>query len=379
MVVILILRTQTTGEERDMVLAHVRSITGLSSLSPVEIEGRYVLAFDARCLKPEDYSLLDSLQVIECLIPVKTPYKLVSRLFKRNASTVVVGDTSGCQPVSIGENHYPTIIAGPCAVESREQLLAVASAVKAAGAHILRGGAFKPRTSPYQFQGLGIEGLALLAEAREVSGLPIVTEVMEPELVETVACYADMLQVGARNMQNYPLLRACGRQQRPVMLKRGPSATIDEWLLAAEYIVAAGNPNVVLCERGIRGYDSQTRNILDLACVPLLRELTHLPVIVDPSHATGRSSLVPAMARASIAAGGDGVMIEVHCNPDQALCDGHQAISPHQLHEIVQYVRAMTSLSYAPARSAARDSQEGVWNGNGTRYHSRIPGLFRTR
>ncbi|GER85198.1 hypothetical protein KTAU_38330 [Thermogemmatispora aurantia] len=240
----------------------------------------------------------------------------------------------------------PVIMAGPCAVESREQLLETARAVKEAGATVLRGGAFKPRTSPYQFQGLGIEGLRLLAEARQETGLPVITEVMEPEMVEVVADYADILQIGARNMQNFPLLQAVGRRGRgkPVMLKRGLSATIDEWLLAAEYIVAAGNPNVILCERGVRSFDPQTRNLLDLACVPLLHELTHLPVIVDPSHATGRRELVPTMARAGIAAGAEGLILEVHPDPNSALCDGRQSITPTELRTIVHEARLMVQI-----------------------------------
>ena len=343
---ILILHTQLSEEERDRVLAQVQSICG-QQRSPVKIEGRYVLALDVTHIDQEARSHLASLQGIERIIAIPTAYKLVSRLFKDEQTAVTVGNDHACDAVTIG-GMQPAIIAGPCAVESREQLFEVAAEVKAAGAHILRGGAFKPRTSPYQFQGLGIEGLSLLAETRERTGLPIVTEVMEPAMVETVAHYADMLQIGARNMQNYPLLQACGRnsQKRPVMLKRGLSATIEEWLLAAEYIMAAGNPNVVLCERGIRSYDPFTRNVLDLTAVPLLRELTHLPVIVDPSHATGKSSLVVPMARASMAAGADGLMVEVHSHPDQALCDGKQAITPRQLYRIALDSRSIASLSY---------------------------------
>jgi 3-deoxy-7-phosphoheptulonate synthase len=225
-------------------------------------------------------------------------------------------------------------------------LLETAQAVKAAGAQILRGGAFKPRTSPYQFQGLGLEGLHLLAEARELTGLPVITEVMEPEMVEPVAEYADILQIGSRNMQNFPLLFAAGRnsQHRAIMLKRGFAATIDEWLLAAEYIVSAGNPNVILCERGIRSFDTHTRNLLDLSCIPLLRELTHLPVIVDPSHGTGRRELVPTMSRAGIAAGADGLILEVHHDPNSALCDGRQSITPEQLQSVVHETRIMNQL-----------------------------------
>jgi 3-deoxy-7-phosphoheptulonate synthase len=217
--------------------------------------------------------------------------------------------------------------------------MATADAVAAAGATILRGGAFKPRTSPYSFQGLGLEGLELLAEARERTGLPIVTEVMEPAHVDIVAEHADLLQVGARNMQNYPLLMAVGRATRPVLLKRGLSATIEEWLMAAEYVVSSGNPAVVLCERGIRTFETYTRNTLDLAAVPLLRHLTHLPVIVDPSHATGKRWLVRPMALAAVASGADGVMVEVHPDPDEALSDGEQSITLEQFGGIAPILR----------------------------------------
>jgi 3-deoxy-7-phosphoheptulonate synthase len=232
-----------------------------------------------------------------------------------------------------------SVMAGPCSVESRDQLMATADAVAAAGATILRGGAFKPRTSPYTFQGLGMEGLELLAEARERTGLPIVTEVMEPGQVDLVAEHADLLQVGARNMQNYPLLMAVGRSSRPVLLKRGLSATIEEWLMAAEYIVSSGNPSVVLCERGIRTFETSTRNTLDLAAVPLLRHLTHLPVVVDPSHATGKRSLVRPMALAAVAAGADGIMVEVHPDPDEALSDGEQSITLEGFAEMAPVLR----------------------------------------
>ena len=230
-------------------------------------------------------------------------------------------------------------MAGPCSVEGRDQLLRTADAVAAAGATILRGGAFKPRTSPYAFQGLGMEGLRFLVEARERTGLPIVTEVMEPSQVEIVALHADILQVGARNMQNYSLLMAVGRTERPVMLKRGLSATIEEWLMAAEYIVSSGNPNVILCERGIRTFETYTRNTLDLAAVPLLHRLTHLPVIVDPSHATGKRWLVPPMALAAVAGGADGIMVEVHPDPDDALSDGEQSLTLEQFSDLAPLLR----------------------------------------
>jgi 3-deoxy-7-phosphoheptulonate synthase len=267
------------------------------------------------------------------------PELLVSRASQAESTRIIVGELHDCTSVVIGgTGAKPVVIAGPCSIESREQLLTIAVAVKAAGAHILRAGAFKPRTSPYQFQGLGRAGLPLLAEARQLTGLPVITEVMEPAMVETVAEYADILQIGSRNMQNFPLLIAVGRkaQNHPVLLKRGSSATIDEWLLAAEYIVAAGNPHVILCERGIRSFDPRTRNLLDLSCVPLLHELTHLPVVVDPSHATGRSELVPSMARAAVAAGAQGLMLEVHHQPASAYSDGRQSITVDVLQDILR-------------------------------------------
>ena len=232
-----------------------------------------------------------------------------------------------------------TIMAGPCSVENREMMLETAEAVAKAGATILRGGAFKPRTSPYSFQGLGIEGLQYLAEAREATGLPIITEVMEPSLVDVVAEHADILQLGTRNMQNYPLLTAVGKAGKPVMLKRGFGATIEEWLMAAEYILSSGNPNVILCERGIRTFETYTRNTLDLAAVPLLHHLTHLPVIVDPSHATGKRWLIKPMSLAAVAAGADGIMVEVHPRPDEALSDGEQSLSFDQFQSMAEALR----------------------------------------
>lgn len=232
-------------------------------------------------------------------------------------------------------------MAGPCAVESREQLLAAAEAVAGAGAAMLRGGAFKPRTSPRSFQGLGRDGLELLAEASRRTGLPVVTEVMDPREVELVAAHAAMLQIGSRNMQNFPLLREVGRQRRPVLLKRGAAATLEELLLAAEYITQGGNQSVVLCERGVRGFDPATRYVLDLAAVPALKARTALPVVVDPSHGTGSAELVPAMARAALAAGADGLLIEVHPEPDRALCDGPQALRPAQFAELMADLRRL--------------------------------------
>ena len=258
--------------------------------------------------------------------PVHKPYMLASKEH-RSPSVVRVGG------VAIGGGR-PVLIAGPCVVEGREELLRAAVACRAAGAEMLRGGAFKPRTSPYAFQGLGEEGLRHLAAAREITGMPVVTEVMEPDQVDLVAGYADMLQVGSRNMANFPLLRRVGRANKPVLLKRGFSATVEEWLMSAEYVLASGNPNVVLCERGIRGFDPLVRFNLDLNAVPLAKELSHLPVVVDPSHGTGKRSLVARMAMAGLAAGADGLIVEVHPAPETARCDASQTITPAELARI---------------------------------------------
>lgn len=270
------------------------------------------------------------------LIRVTVPYKLVSREFHEADSVVSVGG------VPIGGSGV-TVIAGPCTVESREQTLNVARAVQAAGATILRGGAFKPRTSPYAFQGLGEAGLKILAEARAVTGMPVVTEVMDVENLPLVLEYADMLQIGARNMQNYPLLRAVGRTERPVLLKRGFAATLQDLLLAAEYILNEGNSAVVLCERGIRTFDDTLRFTLDLGVVPMVKLLSHLPVIVDPSHASGRWEQVPPMARAAVAAGADGLIVEVHDNPAFAVCDGQQSLVPDRFAVMMEQVRRVAA------------------------------------
>lgn len=261
------------------------------------------------------------------------PYMLASSAM-RGPSTVMVGD------VPVGDG-VPVTMAGPCVIESRQGLIEIAHAVQRAGARILRGGAFKPRTSPYSFQGLGEEGLMYLAEAREATGMPVVTEVMEPEQVELVAAYADMLQIGSRNMANFPLLRKAGTSDKPVLLKRGFSATLEEFLMSAEYILSHGNPNVILCERGIRGFDAAFRFNLDLNAVPALKELSHLPVIVDPSHGTGQRSLVPRMSMAGMAAGADGLILEVHPEPDLAMCDAAQTITPATLEQIQRGVGAL--------------------------------------
>jgi 3-deoxy-7-phosphoheptulonate synthase len=269
---------------------------------------------------PELRDILEFLPGVEEVIPISKPYKLSSREFQHEDTKVKVGD------VVIGGEEL-VIIAGPCAVETEKQVLDTARAVKAAGANILRGGAFKPSTSPYQFRGLGKEGLEILALARTETGLPLITEVLTPHEVELVARYADILQIGARNMQNFTLLDEVGKVKKPVMLKRGMSATIQEWLLSAEYILSQGNRQVMLCERGIRTFETYTRNTLDVSAIPVVKKLSHLPVIADPSHGTGKWYLVTPLALASVAAGADGLMIEVHPNPDQALKDGAQSLT----------------------------------------------------
>jgi len=275
-----------------------------------------------------DQAQLERLPAVREVIRVTSPYKLVSREFHEADTIVDVRPSTGSGPAAAIGGPAVAVIAGPCTVESREQLLEVAQAVRQAGAVMLRGGAYKPRTSPYAFQGMGVEGLRLLAEARELTGLPVVTEVMDSETLPLVLEYADMLQVGARNMQNYPLLKAVGRSKRPVLLKRGFAATIKDLLLAAEYILAEGNPNVVLCERGIRTFDDSSRFTLDLGAIPVIKQLSHLPVIVDPSHASGRADRVVPLARAAVAAGADGLIVEVHHDPAFAACDGEQALTP---------------------------------------------------
>ena len=285
---------------------------------------------------------LDPLQIqeispwIEEVLRVEKPFKRASREFRHGeASDVVVSTPNG--PVHFGEHHPVVLVAGPCSVENEAMIVETARRVKAAGAQFLRGGAYKPRTSPYAFQGHGESALGLLAAAREESGLGIITEVMDTADVEKIAEVADVVQVGARNMQNFALLKKVGAQEKPVLLKRGMSSTIDEWLMAAEYILAAGNPNVILCERGIRTFDQKyARNTLDLAVLPVLRSLTHLPIMIDPSHGTGRYEYVPAMALAAIAAGADSLMIEVHPNPAKALSDGPQSLTPDRFDRLVQ-------------------------------------------
>ena len=284
-----------------------------------------------------DEDLLASLDFVESVKRISDPFKSANRKFHPNDTVVTVGNTS------VGGDVF-AVMAGPCSVESEEQLIGIAREVKAAGATMLRGGAFKPRTSPYDFQGLKDEGIRLLLKAKAETGLPIVTEIMNQNHLDLFAD-VDVIQVGARNMQNFELLKELGRSNKPILLKRGLAATLKELLMSAEYIMAGGNENIILCERGIRSYDTYTRNVLDLAAVPVLNELTHLPVIVDPSHATGVSRLVKPMALAAAACGAHGLMIEVHNNPQAALCDGAQSLTPAQFAEVIAAVSAILAVT----------------------------------
>lgn len=284
--------------------------------------------------RPLDREQLERLDGVDRAVPVLRPFKLSSRDFHPQDTVVPING------VAVGGKKL-MIMAGPCAVEDEAQILAAARAVRDAGAHMLRGGAFKPRSSPYSFQGLGEEGLKLLALARQETGLPVVTEVIAPEQVSLVAAYADVLQIGARNMQNYALLHAVGESQRPVLLKRGMMSTVEELLMSAEYILSHGNDRIILCERGIRTFEKYTRNTLDINAVPLLKQLTHLPVVVDPSHATGKWELVAATSRAAVAAGADGLIVEVHPHPEQALSDGAQSLKPEVFRNLMEQVRAV--------------------------------------
>ncbi|HXS11048.1 MAG TPA: 3-deoxy-7-phosphoheptulonate synthase [Candidatus Krumholzibacteria bacterium] len=281
-----------------------------------------------------DFSHLEGAPGVEQVIPITKAYKMVSREFRPQNTVVNVNG------VAVGGDRF-VVMAGPCAVENREQVLTAARAVRDAGASILRGGAFKPRTSPYSFQGLGEEGLRILLAAKRETGLPVVTEVISPELVPLVSEYADILQIGARNMQNYALLEACGKIRKPVLLKRGMMSTVEELLMAAEYILSNGNQQVILCERGIRTFENSTRNTLDISAVPVIKRNSHLPIIVDPSHAAGHTDFVIPLALAAVAAGADGIIVEVHPCPETAWCDGVQSLSLHKFEEMMDKIRLL--------------------------------------
>ena len=332
---IIILKPEATEAEIALVVKKIESF-GLAAHISKGTERTIIGAIgDERALQEGP---LEAFPFVEQVLPILKPYKLASREFKPGGSVVNVDG------VLVGGRQV-VVMAGPCAVESREGLLQIAQYVKAGGGHILRGGAYKPRTSPYTFQGLGEEGLAYLAEAKRATGLPIATELMDSRDADAVYQTADLIQIGARNMQNFKLLTEVGSRRKPVLLKRGPSCTVKELLLAAEYILSEGNYDVILCERGIRTFEDATRNTLDLSAVPLIKRLSHLPVVVDPSHGTGKWHLVPPMALAAVAAGADGIMVEIHPHPEEALSDGPQALLPstfeHLMNELNRVAQAV--------------------------------------
>jgi 3-deoxy-7-phosphoheptulonate synthase len=324
---LVIMKTDATDQEVQGVLARLKEANLDGHLSAGE--ERTVIGAVGRVVDPEIRTAMGTMPGVEQVVPISRPYKLAGREFKPSDTVIDVGG------VRIGDGNF-VVMAGPCSIENEEHMVKTAIAVKAAGGHILRGGAYKPRSSPYAFRGLGEEGLKHLATAREETGLPVITEVMSVNEVEVVARYADILQIGARNMQNFNLLDEVGLVRKPAMLKRGLSGTIEEWLLAAEYIMANGNHEVILCERGIRTFETATRNTLDLAGIALVKRMSHLPVISDPSHGTGHWQLVEPMAKASVAIGADGLMVEVHPSPDHALSDGAQSLTFENFERLMQ-------------------------------------------
>jgi 3-deoxy-7-phosphoheptulonate synthase len=326
---IIVLRPDATEEQQDHIIKKLKGL-GLQVHISKGTERTILGAIgDEAILQSVP---LEAIPGVEKVHPILKPYKLASREFRKENTVIDVGSSQ------IGGNRI-AVMAGPCAIENKTLLLEIAKEVKNAGANFLRGGAFKPRTSPYAFQGLEEEGLKYLAETRDRVGLPVVTEVMDPRDIEMIVKYADVLQIGARNMQNFRLLKEVGLCKKPVLLKRGISATIKEWLMSAEYIMAGGNHQVILCERGIRTYETATRNTLDLSAIPVLKQMTHLPVVVDPSHAVGKWDLVAPMAKAAVAAGADGLIIEVHSNPEEALCDGEQSLKPKSFKQLMDEMR----------------------------------------
>jgi 3-deoxy-7-phosphoheptulonate synthase len=338
---IIVMKAGASPQETEHVFEKVRDLG--YQVHPIFGEQRTVIACVGDERGKSRLQALDSLAGVESVVPILKPFKLAGREWKDARSEIVMKSLTGEKPTTIGNNHF-VVMAGPCSVESREQILLSARQVKQAGAKILRGGAFKPRTSPYSFQGLEEEGLKLLAEARAETGLHVITEVITPSDVPLVAEYADILQIGARNMQNFALLKEVGKVRKPVLLKRGMSSTLKELLMSAEYILSQGNYEVILCERGIRTFEDYTRNTCDLSAVPALKEMSHLPVIVDPSHGTGVRSLVTPLAKAAVAVGADGLLVEVHPNPEEAFSDGAQSLLPAQFQEMMQWVRKLAEL-----------------------------------
>ena len=331
---LIVMKQQATSEEIDAVIADIerqgciaRPIPGGERVAIGVLHNKGAMAAAHFLAMPG----------VKDAIPVTKPYKLVSREFQPSATRIQVGE------VTVGDGYF-TLIAGPCAVESEEQAMAIARTVRKSGANMFRAGAFKPRTSPYSFQGLKEEGLKILVKVREETGLPIVTEALDHEVFDVVEEYADVVQIGARNMQNYSLLRRAGRSKKPVLLKRGLSATIEEWLMAAEYILEGGNTDVILCERGVRTFAHHSRNTLDLSAILVVVKESHLPVIVDPSHATGRRDQVIPMSRAAVAVGVHGLMVEVHNHPEQALSDGPQSLYPEQFSELCTQIQSIQAL-----------------------------------
>ncbi|HET6444998.1 MAG TPA: 3-deoxy-7-phosphoheptulonate synthase [candidate division Zixibacteria bacterium] len=329
--VIVIMKSQARMREISAVIARIEDLGYEVHLS--EGDGRTIIGLigDGQAV---DTGQIERMTGVERCVPIIQPFKLASRDFKPDGTTFPIGD-------HIVGGKEIILMAGPCSVENRTQLLETAHACKEAGAHVLRGGAYKPRSSPYSFQGLGVKGLELLAEAREQTGMPIITEVMEPGLVPVVCEYADILQIGARNMQNYALLHAVGESQHPVLLKRGMSSLMEEWLMSAEYVLSHGNKRVMMCERGIRTFEHYTRNTFDINAIPVIKHLSHLPIIADPSHATGSWEYVSAAARASVAAGADGLLVEVHYRPEEALSDGAQSLKPERFAKLVTEMKAI--------------------------------------
>ncbi|MFL5242724.1 MAG: 3-deoxy-7-phosphoheptulonate synthase [Gemmataceae bacterium] len=331
---IIVLRPDSTSAQIEHIELRIRELGLKAHVSRGEIRTIIGVIGDENKLQAEP---LLAIPGVEQVLPILKPFKLASREFRKTDTVVKVG------PTRIGGGAL-AMIAGPCAIESAEVLDTIAGQVKKAGANLLRGGAFKPRTSPYSFQGLGEEGLKILRSVGDKHGLPVVTEIMDPRQVDLVHCYTDMFQVGARNMQNFDLLKEVGQTRKPVLLKRGMSATVKDMLMSAEYILSEGNSDVVLCERGIRSFEDSTRNMLDLSAVPNVKGQSHLPIIVDPSHATGRPDLIPAMARAAVAAGADGVHIEVHSCPEKALSDGPQALLPLQYAALMKELKQLAQV-----------------------------------
>jgi 3-deoxy-7-phosphoheptulonate synthase len=330
---VVVMKKEATDADVERVAERVREVGGEAFISRGTVHTIIGLVGDTAVFRGMD---LDNLPGVDHLIQIGKPYKMVARALHPQPTTVKVG------PAAVGRGLF-SMIAGPCAVENHEQALEAARSAKESGATILRGGAFKPRTSPYSFQGLGELGLEILADCRQETGLPVVTEVLEARDVELVAAWADCLQIGTRNMQNFSLLKEVGATSKPVLLKRGMSATVEEWLMAAEYIAQRGNSDIILCERGIRTFEPSTRFTLDLAGMAVAQQESHLPVVVDPSHAMGLKELVAPMARASIAAGADGVMIDVHANPGEALCDGPQALTPDELQALGKELQTLAA------------------------------------